>query len=445
MADLLRYMSNTQLENAKFIYNFFKEQGWTSESITAMLGNIHAESGIIADLDERGGGGGYGIVQWTPKSKLVDWASARNLDHRTLLAQCKRIQWELENGIQFYATMAHPLTFKEFTRSTKDPGYLAIVFLHNYERPYDYNQPHRSDYALSWFDLLVTRGGSTSSDTTNNTTNNNATTYTVKAGDTLSSIAKKFNTTVAKLQELNSIKNADKISVGQVLKLKADTTTSSSSSSSSNNTYTVKAGDTLSSIAKKFNTTVAKLQELNNIKNADKISVGQVLKLKADTTTSSSSSSSNNTYTVKAGDTLSSIAKKFNTTVAKLQELNNIKNADKISVGQVLKIKADTTTSSTSSNTYTVKAGDTLSGIAKKFNTTVAKLQALNNIKDANRISVGQVLKLVIDTTSTYTVKAGDTLSGIAKKFNTTVAKLQTLNNIKNVNKLSIGQVLKLK
>jgi len=391
MADLLRYMSNTQLENAKFIYNFFKEQGWTSESITAMLGNIHAESGIIADLDERGGGGGYGIVQWTPKSKLVDWANARNLDHRTLLAQCKRIQWELENGIQFYATMAHPLTFKEFTRSTKDPGYLAIVFLHNYERPYDYNQPHRSDYALSWFDLLVTRGGSTGGGTTTNTTNSNATTYTVKAGDTLSSIAKKFSTTVAKLQELNNIKNADKISVGQILKLKADTTTSSSSSSSSN-TYTVKAGDTLSSIAKKFNITVAKLQELNNIKNADKISVGQVLKLKATTTSSSSSSSSSST-----------------------------------------------------TNTYTVKAGDTLSGIAKKFNTTVAKLQALNNIKDANKISVGQVLKLVIDATSTYTVKAGDTLSGIAKKFNTTVAKLQTLNNIKDVNKISIGQVLKLK
>lgn len=345
MADLLRYMSNTQLENAKFIYNYFKGQGWTSESITGMLGNIHAESGVVADLDERGGGGGYGIVQWTPKSKLVDWANARNLNHRALLTQCKRIQWELENNIQFYATKAHPMTFREFTRSKRDPAYLAIVFLHNYERPYDYNQPHRSDYALSWFNLLVTRGGSTSggssgNTTSNNNTNNNATTYTVKAGDTLSGIAKKFNTTVAKLQALNNIKNADKISVGQVLKLKDSTTTSNSSSgsstgNSSSNTYTVKSGDTLFNIAKKFNTTVAKLQALNNIKNADKLSVGQVLKLKESTTTSSTS----NTYTVKAGDTLSGIAAKYNTTVAKLQSLNNIKNVDKISIGQVLKLK----------------------------------------------------------------------------------------------------------
>ena len=387
------YANDTQIANAQFIYQFFRDLGWTSESIAGMLGNIHAESGVVADIDERSGGGGYGIVQWTPKSKLVDWANARNLNYRTLTAQCKRIQWELENSYQFYPTAAFPYTFKEFTRSTKDPAYLAMAFLQNYERPFESNQPQRGIYATGWFDILVTRGGGSTSNnnSANNNTTNNTNTYTVKSGDTLSAIAKKFNTTVAKLQSLNNIKDPNKISIGQVLKLTSNDQASSSNTSSSTSTYTVKSGDTLSTIAKKFNTTVAKLQSLNNIKDPNKISVGQVLKI---TGTSSSSSNSPSTYTVKKGDTLSAIAKKFNTTVAKLQSLNNIKDANKISVGQVLKLTDTSSSSSSSPSTYTVKKGDTLSAIAKKFNTTIAKLQSLNRIKDPNKISIRQVLKL---------------------------------------------------
>ena len=158
MADFLRYTNDTQVNNAKFIYQFFKDNGWTCESIAGMLGNMHAESGIIADIDERSGGGGYGLVQWTPKSKLVDWANKYNLNYQSLIAQCKRIQWELENGQQFYSTVAHPMTFKEFIRSTKDPTYLAMVFLHNYERPANLNQPQRGEFAAGWFEILVTSG-----------------------------------------------------------------------------------------------------------------------------------------------------------------------------------------------------------------------------------------------------------------------------------------------
>ena len=277
MTDLLRNTNDTQLANARFIYQFFKDLGWTSEAITGMIGNIYAESGIIADIDERSGGGGYGLVQWTPKSKLVDWANERNLNYRALTTQCKRIQWELENDYQFYPTTTYPYTFKEFSRSTKDPAYLARVFLHNYERPFDLNQPQRSDYATEWFDILVTRGGNPSNDSSSHpTTENQASTYTVKSGDTLSALALKFNTTVSKLQSLNNIQDANKIYMGQILKLTGENQTSSPNS----NTYTVKSGDTLFALALKFNTTVAKLQALNNIQDANKIYAGQVLKLK---------------------------------------------------------------------------------------------------------------------------------------------------------------------
>lgn len=94
--------------------------------------------------------------------------------------------------------------------------------------------------------------------------------------------------------------------------------------------------------------------------------------------------------------------------------------------------------------TYTVKSGDTLSKIAHVYGTTVANLVAINNIKNANIIHVGQTI-IIKPKTEYYVVKKGDTLSAIAKQYGTTVAKLVELNNIKNKNLISVGQKLKLK
>ena len=98
-----------------------------------------------------------------------------------------------------------------------------------------------------------------------------------------------------------------------------------------------------------------------------------------------------------------------------------------------------------SPRTYTVKKGDTLSSIANKFGTTVAKLVELNNIKNPNLIYVGQVITLPSSEAEYYTVRRGDTLSGIAKKFGTTVNALVKLNNIKNANLIYVGQRLRIK
>lgn len=98
------------------------------------------------------------------------------------------------------------------------------------------------------------------------------------------------------------------------------------------------------------------------------------------------------TYTVKSGDTLSDIASKYGTTYQKLAEYNNISNPNKISVGQVIKIPNSSTTST--KEYYTVKAGDTLSSIAKKYSTTVNQLVSWNSIKNKNVIYVGQKLRV---------------------------------------------------
>ncbi|MBO0475402.1 phage tail protein, partial [Enterococcus ureasiticus] len=104
-------LTTDQEKNAWAIWSYFKARGWTEESIAGMLGNMQSESGIVADIDEVGGGGGYGLVQWTPKSKLVDWCNARGLDYRTIDSQCQRIQWEMENEQQWIATSSYPYSF----------------------------------------------------------------------------------------------------------------------------------------------------------------------------------------------------------------------------------------------------------------------------------------------------------------------------------------------
>jgi len=158
--------------------------------------------------------------------------------------------------------------------------------------------------------------------------------------------------------------------------------------------------------------------------------------------------SSDGTYTVKSGDTLSGIAEKFNTTVDKLASLNGIKNKNLIRVGQKLKVSGSVST--TSSKTYTVKSGDTLSEIAQNHGTTVKQLQNANDIKNANLIRVGQKLTIPSGTSPKpskeyHTVKSGDTVSELAQKYGSTTSQIKSWNNLKNANLIQVGQKLRVK
>lgn len=144
-------------------------------------------------------------------------------------------------------------------------------------------------------------------------------------------------------------------------------------------------------------------------------------------------------YTVMPGDTLYSISLQYRTTIPELAAFNNILNPNRIYPGQVLKIPDF----STPVSTYTIRPGDTLSSIANRFDTTVQTLLALNSLSDPNRIYPGQVLRLADDPDNTfYRVNSGDTLSGIATRFNTTVSALAERNHIANPNLIYAGEIL---
>ncbi|MCT3427334.1 LysM peptidoglycan-binding domain-containing protein [Limosilactobacillus fermentum] len=147
------------------------------------------------------------------------------------------------------------------------------------------------------------------------------------------------------------------------------------------------------------------------------------------------------TYTVQSGDTLSGIADKFGTTYQILAAINGIGDPNQIFPGQVLKV----TGTASQESTYYVQAGDTLSSIATKFGTTVSNLVSINHISNPNVIYVGQKIYVGEATqgqSNAYTVQSGDTLSGIASKFGTTWKDLAQKNGLANPNVIYVGQTL---
>lgn len=204
---------------------------------------------------------------------------------------------------------------------------------------------------------------------------------------------------------------------------------------SNKNYYIVKSGDTLYSIANKNNISVDKLKDINNLNN-NNLSIGQKL-LVVDT---SSSEDLGVYYTVKNGDTLYGIANKFNLSVEELKNINNLKS-NNLSIGQKLLVSGTLKEDNSDFDTYIVKSGDSLWSIANKYGTSVDKLKDINKL-NSNLLSLGMKL-LVPKSSNEYIVKSGDTLYSIASKYGSNVNELIKLNNLSSTN-LSIGQVIKL-
>ncbi len=243
-------------------------------------------------------------------------------------------------------------------------------------------------------------------------------------------------------------------------------------------THKVTKGDTLWSISKQYNMSLELILALNNIKNKDTLSIGQIIKI-----------SQNNLpavdytmHVVKKGDTLWSIARRYNLSVDLILATNNIANSELISIGQKMKIPSRKNTvaeknivsqavinknNSINNNinppekaepiVYTVKAGDNLWNISRKYGVSVEVIIDVNNFRDKDLLSLGQKIEIPAigggvsksnqkqePTIVTYTVVKGDTLWSISQRYDVKMSTIISTNNLKEISRLSIAQKLKL-
>jgi membrane-bound lytic murein transglycosylase D len=171
--------------------------------------------------------------------------------------------------------------------------------------------------------------------------------------------------------------------------------------------YRVKRGDTLSKIARRFGVRESEIVALNGLRSRHRIRIGQKLKLPVHGAALAQSSSpsvapepipADGLYRVRRGDNVDLIARRFGVSVGDLVAANRIRNKNRIQVGQVLQIPGGSVTARAPSNgassagVYVVRKGDTLHGIARRFETTEATLTERNGLRSRHHIQVGQRL-----------------------------------------------------
>lgn len=325
------------------------------------------------------------------------------------------------NVVPFYPNKPH------FLRLPKEK---IAVFTSNEDKIYAYVDKERTKIEMPHY---VTNSrlasNTTTSDTSSNSKYSSKTKYhTVRRGESLGLISNKYGVAVSDLKRWNNLRSN---SINYGAKLKIVSTIKEKVSAS-------KAVPAV--IEKEEETAIASVQVTNPEADGEiKIDEASV-------------------YTVQKGDNLSSIARKFNISVAELKELNNLEHAN---------VKLDTKLKVLKSNevvavkneiekkdflTYTVVKGDNLGNIAKKHNVSVASLQEWNELKD-NNVQIGKKILVlsnknqVVTTserTAHYLVQKGDSLFKIAKKYpGITVSDIKKWNGIDG-NELKPGMKLKI-
>lgn len=274
-----------------------------------------------------------------------------------------------------------------------------------------------------------------------------------------------------------------------------------SSSAAKAQVHVVKRGETLTRIAEQYDTDVATLKRLNRMKSGELL-VGQKLKLPSAASSSSAevtesrprppvvdqpepvvesraAASATTVHTVTRGETLLRIAEKYDTTLAELRSLNNLKR-DQVNVGQKLKVPSGKAASAPVSSksaadsskapsrgkleVYQVQRGDTLGKIAARYAVSMETIKFANQMHN-NQVQVGQKLKIPLDGAapkesdqdsgkasskskerarpSHHKVKAGETLSGIADRYGVGLSQLRKYNHLKS-DQVNVGQSLKI-
>jgi len=300
------------------------------------------------------------------------------------------------------------------------------------------------------------------------------TSYRVQAGDTLTGVASRFGLTNQQLASYNELSPTSNLIAGANLTLvepkrssraPADTASSrvSNNADAATNSYTVKRGDTLSSIAAAHETDLQALAKLNNLSSNHLVQIGQRLRVPevAPKTTE---------YTVQRGDSLIQLAARHAMSVEELAALNSTSASRMLQVGERLVVPAGATVvvredqverepvpntaqevrrstetpSSTRTTNYTVQRGDTLIGVATANQISVEALAALNDIRPNASLQRGQSIRVPDNSpqVAEYRVKSGDTLGRLASRYDISLAELAAMNNMPTTRMLQVGERL---
>lgn len=326
--------------------------------------------------------------------------------------------------------------------------------------------------------------------------------YTVKSGDTLSSIAQQFNLSSAKIMEWNGM-SSTQVQRGQTLTLvepkkPVEKPKVVVQPKIATDVYTVKRGDSMQALASRFGMSTQDLASLTSNLNANsQLAIGQKINVPKQLVTANSKETETEQkltgyerltdYKVQAGESLRSLAEKFDLSVQTLANLNKLKADAKLQRGQTLKVpvvaiksnlpkdkvkelkeqkdskandkandkaknntqqaerKEDKTEKVTryrgATESYQVKSGESLNGLSARYKISATQLADLNELKSNASLRAGQTIK-VPKLTQNYKVKSGDSLIKIAKQFNISPEQLAEMNGIKPNSNVQNGHTL---
>lgn len=239
-------------------------------------------------------------------------------------------------------------------------------------------------------------------------------THIVKEGESLHTIAAKYNLTIDELKRLNNIpSNVNSVQVYQKLIVKETTPSTSpietdvvfddtkedknyapestKPSGSTVSRHYVVRGETLFSLANRYGMTVSQLRAINNMSENDVLKADTYIYV-ADPSGSGHTSTIPSYHEVKKGETLYSISNRYSLSVEQLKSLNNL-SGNQINIGQRLLVTQGSNTSNIQTQSYTVKRGDTLFRISREFGVSVEDLKYWNNLTSDN-ITIGSILTI---------------------------------------------------
>jgi LysM repeat protein len=211
--------------------------------------------------------------------------------------------------------------------------------------------------------------------------------------------------------------------------------------------YTIRPGDTLFSLAQRFNTTVEAIMRANPGLDPENLQVGRIICIPV--APQPGQCPGGFLYQIMAGDTYFNLARRFNTTVEALIAANPGVNPDRLMIGQVICIPVAPGPMPCPGGTYRIQAGDTFFSIARRFNTTVEALIAANPGVNPDRLMIGQVICLPPGIPgpipcpggTIYRVQPGDSLFLISRRFGISLDRLIAANpQLPDPSRLTIGQ-----